>query len=1139
MKKKAALLLALVMVFSMLPMTAFGQPSVPPTPGVPSAGSHAINQQEQNVSFEFNAGSLRNANPAMTLLTLTLDGGHNSEFHFSPDLVAGTPIQLNARIGSTQQFIDWLEGDTSVTGPAQDAVELAEIALADAQADLADAQATHAEAVAELNAWNAIGTPAQQLTYLQSEATALINLLVADIAYVDAQIADPNTDVVTRVTLIDVVRPSLVTAHGAAVAALALVDAAAVTTHGAGLTAAAGAAAALVTTEQGNVTTAQGDVLLAQADLATAQADLAAAIVTAGVGLSAHVVDRLNNGRTLLIGFGGLNPLANVVNGFTVMYIPTVIGSRQYPSPYYPENEFYLLARLDTEVVGAGARNIFQDFRARLDLAVASRDITFGTVTPRDFATEILPVPYLRVNENTFRNFGRSQANLTPNTVQSPNLTTTETGWTMVRLEAPSGYRWHLQSGFQPFIRRIGYQHGHWATQPNNIPWASLQYEERMERVGNNDFHVLYLNIPTPVAHANQVVSIARAFEIRNLNLVATDTAPATGPINIHLSTLRQVPLAQDPGNRVIRPRSENEFFQATNILVGNRVNEGLGIRLLENDHPRNLPPVRTGYLGRTEEPSHIMDLTPGSIGTNAQGQAIQYDQWGIKTATVEIRELAPAAWGRLLGDVLDFTFEQEGVAVVGAAARAGWGPDYRNNLFPRGVNSGVDEDHRDYNRAWSGGFMTYGETILGQSTVEGTGAYVDINMNRVRVTVPQINYGTGDALTTRRFANTRVLEVVFWVTVAGGFEANNPNTDIYVTIRNQGAAGLPDGIGHTIAVATPVDPARISLVDGPVEFQTDVLSTVANHPISDIEITIYEPHTLSPGYTIQVHVGGVDAANRAFGLHAFAQRAVLTSGTGLVLGPINRPAAQGATATAGTPFEFEILQVPQEHQNSGPAVITIENVTVSGTVIPNVEYYVIVSGEAFAYNWHNQAGSPGVGRFASIPYHEFAGAYYTGILDGNVGGGGGLGQPGEVLELVLWYGMPSRSINNEPIPVPFMWYYNFPGLRAAMVNPRVFADAFGLELVWSDAARQWTITSPEGVVVVGTLGSASAMVDGVEVDIATFVNFNSGPAGSVSPVVVNDRSFLPVRFFANAFGLNVDLGFSSVLNDYMVTVRN
>jgi len=125
--------------------------------------------------------------------------------------------------------------------------------------------------------------------------------------------------------------------------------------------------------------------------------------------------------------------------------------------------------------------------------------------------------------------------------------------------------------------------------------------------------------------------------------------------------------------------------------------------------------------------------------------------------------------------------------------------------------------------------------------------------------------------------------------------------------------------------------------------------------------------------------------------------------------------------------------------------------------------------------------------------------------------------------ELTLWAGMPGRQVGNELIIQPFMWYYSYPGLRAAMVTPRVFADVFGLNVDWNDETRTFTIAGGD-VTVVATLCSTIAIVNGEAVDIATFVNFGSGPAGSVRPVIAYDRSFLPVRFFANAFGLDVSV---------------
>jgi len=78
------------------------------------------------------------------------------------------------------------------------------------------------------------------------------------------------------------------------------------------------------------------------------------------------------------------------------------------------------------------------------------------------------------------------------------------------------------------------------------------------------------------------------------------------------------------------------------------------------------------------------------------------------------------------------------------------------------------------------------------------------------------------------------------------------------------------------------------------------------------------------------------------------------------------------------------------------------------------------------------------------------------------------------------------------------------------------------IEIMWRDrmvfdtaAGGDMRITSPD---------SYRVLINGVQHDIATFVDGQSGPAGTVVPVIVEDRMFVPVRLMATAFGRSVSL---------------
>jgi hypothetical protein len=100
------------------------------------------------------------------------------------------------------------------------------------------------------------------------------------------------------------------------------------------------------------------------------------------------------------------------------------------------------------------------------------------------------------------------------------------------------------------------------------------------------------------------------------------------------------------------------------------------------------------------------------------------------------------------------------------------------------------------------------------------------------------------------------------------------------------------------------------------------------------------------------------------------------------------------------------------------------------------------------------------------------------------------------------------------------------PGVVSSMMNPRVFADFVGAVVEWNEATRTATFTGYDRLgnsqTVSLTLDSPVAMVNGQSVDIATAAG-QGALAGNINPVVIAGRSYVPVRFLANIFGVPVD----------------
>jgi len=430
------------------------------------------------------------------------------------------------------------------------------------------------------------------------------------------------------------------------------------------------------------------------------------------------------------------------------------------------------------------------------------------------------------------------------------------------------------------------------------------------------------------------------------------------------------------------------------------------------------------------------------------------------------------------------------------------------------------------YNRRLGGFIQTDGPTGNISSRVNQTIFHdnIRINEDRVEVRVPAL---TGLQAVEYR----RSVQVTFWLSIEAGFEARNPGEDIYVTIGGAGAHNIAEA-DRVIAVATPFDPVSVRMVDGTTQLRTDLVGdTVANERISDIEITIYEPHLLLPGSRLNVFIAGIEA-NRNLGLHMYADRAVTVDGNGLLFGGPTFSVNQGGV-TAGNIMSFPITRIPSERENNGgPVTVTITNVRVTGTVVPGVEYFAVAAGTAVSANW--DAATPGIGVFTDHPYFASAISNVRAPQE-NVPQPPTTNQPPVRTTHHLWAGMPALG----GVTTPFMWEIVGPN-RVAMVSLRSFGHLLNGETVvggnvagvsWNPGLAQAQLTAQDNngeyVTIAVWTGEPQAAISRAgqpqqNVDIATAVGGQSGPAGSVVPVFVNDRIYLPLRFFADAFGFDI-----------------
>jgi hypothetical protein len=238
--------------------------------------------------------------------------------------------------------------------------------------------------------------------------------------------------------------------------------------------------------------------------------------------------------------------------------------------------------------------------------------------------------------------------------------------------------------------------------------------------------------------------------------------------------------------------------------------------------------------------------------------------------------------------------------------------------------------------------------------------------------------------------------------------------------------------------------------------------------------------------------------------------------------------------------MSFRVTHISRESRSadSAPGVITLTGGKITGPVYPGVEYSIVVSGNSVAAN--NvivvQDAQNVVGNidnrwrlFDVNPYETLAFTLDPESVeppkeDDET-------PPAQVVNTLILnehrINMPAKDGSIVARPFRFVTINDGANI-VSMVNPRIIADFFGANVAVSEGPLTATITGVDKagapLEIVLTDGLASARINGVDTDIATFAPGSSPVPGSVIVTNLDDRFYVPLRFIVKAFGYESDL---------------
>ena len=481
--------------------------------------------------------------------------------------------------------------------------------------------------------------------------------------------------------------------------------------------------------------------------------------------------------------------------------------------------------------------------------------------------------------------------------------------------------------------------------------------------------------------------------------------------------------------------------------------------------------------------------IVPNSVNANTH-----------RTARVRLREAVPGSLPATGAHPTTFSFN-EGIQVLGVTLRTN--------------NANFSAGHNDtYETIWFGDVRMESDNFLNAS----------IGRNSVTIR-PEI----GETV-SRRF---RIAQITaeFYLSVQPGFE-HLYGDEIEVTV-NTGTIDAP--FESSVVLAHAWDPITLDTSVAVLDETTEAaFGLVRATPVNDIIISETEAGALIPGTRLWIGVeGGISRGWGAADHVSIGAREVYVEGDSQM--QLSRPRQD----SHGT-----YVEIIRGSRNDGARII-FSGVEISGRVVPNHEYSIIVADNAVADNWNEFVWlreDLGVGStrgtihgfFTAEPYLTPAFRFEGADIFLPSGPPEQPQQPGVTVpgrSVTLFEGMTHRTADGTQLNSPlFLLIPNTenPSFSTSYVMMRVVADVLGLEWEWEESSQTAKFT--DGVTeVVFTHNSPTAMVNGVPMDIMA-----SGLRADAR--IINERFFVPIAFFRYIF--NADVTWNNANRTVTVSAR-